>query len=52
MSPVQTTVKATCNSTNCGTFWVTQSRAGVKNAVEVGAKDAGDAYAWRTLYID
>jgi len=39
-----------CDDTVRGTFWVTQGGAGVKDSVEVCAKDAGDAYAWRTLY--
>ncbi len=44
------TAKPTCSSTTRGTFWVVQSGAGVKDTVEVCAKDAGDAYAWRTIY--
>jgi len=32
------------------TFWVTAGGAGVKDKVEVCAKDVGDAYAWRVLY--
>ncbi len=44
------TAKPTCNVTARGTFWVTQGAGGVKDAVEVCAKDAGDAYAWRTIY--
>lgn len=44
------TAKPTCDSTVRGTFWFTQSGAGVKDAVEVCAKDAADAYAWRTIY--
>jgi hypothetical protein len=44
------TAKPTCDSTKRGTFWFTQNGAGVKDAVEVCAKDAGDAYAWRTIY--
>jgi hypothetical protein len=42
--------KPTCNSGNRGTFWQVFSGAGVKDTVEVCAKDAGDAYAWRTIY--
>lgn len=38
------------SSTTRGTFWVVQGAAGVKDTVEVCAKDAADAYAWRTLY--
>ncbi|MFA5936398.1 MAG: hypothetical protein WC822_00820 [Candidatus Paceibacterota bacterium] len=44
------TAKPTCDSTIRGTFWAVQSAAGVKDTVEVCAKDAGDAYAWRELY--
>jgi hypothetical protein len=42
--------KPTCDSTTRGTFWHTAGGAGVKDSVEVCAKDAGDAYAWRTIY--
>lgn len=45
-----TTAKPTCDSTQRGTFWVTQGAAGVKDIVEVCAKDASDSYAWRTIY--
>lgn len=44
------TSKPACNSTTRGTFWAVQSGAGVKDTVEVCAKDAADAYAWRTIY--
>lgn len=44
------TAKPTCNSSNRGTFWAVASGAGVKDTVEVCAKDAADAYAWRTIY--
>jgi len=44
------TAKPTCDSTHRGTFWVAQGGAGVKDTVEVCAKDAADAYAWRTIY--
>jgi hypothetical protein len=44
------TAKPTCSATTRGTFWVTQNGAGVKDDVEVCAKDATDAYAWRTIY--
>ena len=37
-------------STVRGTFWFTQGGAGVKDSVEVCAKDASDNYAWRTIY--
>ncbi|OGH69713.1 MAG: hypothetical protein A3C90_04025 [Candidatus Magasanikbacteria bacterium RIFCSPHIGHO2_02_FULL_51_14] len=42
--------KPTCDSDKRGTFWVTQGASGVKDNVEVCAKDASDAYAWRTIY--
>lgn len=44
------TAKPTCSSTTRGTFWVTQGAAGVKDSVEVCAKDAANAYAYRTIY--
>ena len=44
------TAQPTCDATTRGTFWVVQNSAGVKDTVEVCAKDAGDAYAWRTIY--
>jgi hypothetical protein len=44
------TAKPTCSSTVRGTFWATQGAAGVQDTVEVCAKDAADAYAWRTIY--
>jgi hypothetical protein len=44
------TAKPTCDATTRGTTWFTQGAAGVKDDFEVCAKDAGDAYAWRTIY--
>lgn len=44
------TAKGTCDSTNRGKLFHTRGGAGVKDNVEVCAKDAADAYAWRTLY--
>jgi hypothetical protein len=44
------TAKPTCDATVRGTLWVTQGGAGVKDAVEVCAKDAGDVFAWRTIF--
>lgn len=44
------TAKPTCDTTARGTFWAFKGGAGVKDTVEVCAKDAGDAYAWRTIY--
>ncbi len=45
-----TTAKPTCDSTVRGTFWSVQGGTGVKDTVEVCAKDATDAYAWRPIY--
>lgn len=45
-----TTAKPACGAGTRGTFWVTQGGAGVKDNVEVCAKDAANAYAWRTIY--
>lgn len=33
-----------------GMLWFTNGAGGVKDTLEVCAKDAGDAYAWRTLW--
>ncbi len=40
----------TCNSTQRGRIWQTIGGSGVKDSVTVCAKDATDAYAWRTIY--
>ena len=40
----------TCDASVRGTQWFTQGGAGVKDTLEVCAKDATDTYAWRTLY--
>lgn len=45
-----TKTQPTCAVATRGTFWVTQSGAGVKDSVEVCAKDSGDLYSWRTIY--
>jgi hypothetical protein len=45
-----TIAKPTCDSSQRGTLWFTQGGAGVKDTLEVCAKDATDVYAWRTLY--
>jgi hypothetical protein len=44
--------KPTCVATPAdrGKFWYTAGGAGVKDNVEVCAKDAADVYAWRTIY--
>ena len=45
-----TTAKPACDASARGTFWVSQGASGVKDSVEVCAKDASNAYAYRTLY--
>ena len=45
-----TAAKPTCDATVRGTYWHTRGGTGVKDSVEVCAKDAADAYAWRTIY--
>ena len=42
--------KPSCGAGTRGTFWVAQGAAGAKDNVEVCAKDAANAYAWRTIY--
>lgn len=44
--------KPTCVATPAdrGKIWYTAGGAGVKDDVQVCAKDAGDVYAWRTIY--
>lgn len=42
--------RPTCDVDHRGAYWHEFSGAGVKDTVEVCAKDAADAYAWRTLY--
>jgi len=44
------TTAGTCDSGHRGTFQYTAGGAGVKDVVQVCAKDAGDAYAWRSIY--
>jgi len=43
------TAKPTCNAAARGTLWMTQGASGVKDAIEMCAKDASDAYVWRVL---
>ena len=43
-------IQPACDSNSRATFWVTQGTSGVKDKVDVCAKDAADVYAWRTLY--
>jgi hypothetical protein len=40
----------TCNDGARGIVWVTRGAAGVKDSVQVCAKDAADAYGWRAIY--
>lgn len=40
----------TCDSSTRFMIWSDAGGAGVKDAVEVCAKDSGDSYAWRTIY--
>lgn len=44
------TSQPTCNSSQRGTFWVVESGAGIKDNVQVCAKDATETYGWRTIY--
>jgi hypothetical protein len=44
------TAQPACDATVRGTFWVAQGGAGVKDSVQVCAKDASDLYAWRTIF--
>jgi hypothetical protein len=46
----ETGAAPTCDATNRGLFWHTRGGAGVTDSVQVCAKDASDAYAWRPLY--
>ena len=43
-------VQPTCDSTKRGYIWFVAGGAGVKDTLNVCAKDAADAYAWRTIY--
>lgn len=44
------TAKPTCDATKRGMFWAVQAASGTKDDVQVCAKDAANAYAWRTIY--
>lgn len=39
-----------CAAATGGTMWYTPGGTGIKDNVQVCAKDAADAYAWRTIY--
>ncbi len=43
-------VRPACDLDARGTFWLIQGAAGVKDSVAVCAKDAADAYAWRSIW--
>lgn len=45
-----TAAAPTCDSNSRGKFWYQGGGAGVKDNVQVCAKDAANAYAWRTIY--
>ncbi len=42
--------KPACDATNRGKMWYVAGAAGVKDTVEICAKDAADVFAWRVLY--
>lgn len=42
--------KPACDATSRGKFWYTAGASGVKDTVEICAKDAADVFAWRVLY--
>jgi hypothetical protein len=50
IGPFVTGQQPTCSVTHRGTFWVMAAAGGLKDTVQVCAKDAGDAYAWRSIY--
>lgn len=45
-----TGTKPLCSSTNRGMIWHDFGAAGVKDTVEICAKDISDVYAWRVIY--
>lgn len=45
-----TSAKPSCNSSKRGVLWFTQGSTGVKDSLEVCAKDASGSYNWRLLY--
>jgi len=44
------TAQPACAANKRGYIWMTKGAAGVKDALQVCAKDAAEAYAWRTIY--
>jgi hypothetical protein len=45
-----TGTKPACDTATRGKFWMVQGGTGIKDTIEVCAKDAADAYSWRTIY--
>lgn len=45
-----TGTRPACAASYRGTFWYVAGGSGVKDTVEVCAKDAANAYAWRAIY--
>lgn len=45
-----TGTRPTCDSTTRFLFWTVAGGTGVKDSVEVCAKDVSNTYAWRTIY--
>jgi hypothetical protein len=50
LKALPTGAQPACSSTTGGFMWYIQSGSGVKDSVQVCAKDAGNIYAWRILY--
>lgn len=42
--------RPTCDSTRSGQLWYFAGGSGVKDTVDICAKDAANAYAWRAIY--
>jgi hypothetical protein len=43
-------VRPVCDAGMRGTFWYAPGAAGVKDTVDVCAKDAANVYGWRAIY--
>ena len=50
LSTLPSGTRPACGSGTRGTVWYTSGGVGVKDDVEVCAKDGSDAYAWRAIY--
>jgi hypothetical protein len=50
LSTLSTGTLPSCGSDTQGTLWYTPGGTGVKDAVQVCAKDSSNVYAWRTIY--